>query len=290
MTGFGSAQNQDERLNVAVEVRTVNNRYLKISSKCPDTYANLENRIEKAIRESISRGMVTLVVRTDRIGDRQKFTIARDVLEAYWGELSQLSSEFKVLAPTDLSRLLGLPGVVMDQSPSEIDCETDWPTIRKALVDSLKKLREFRIEEGRSMQQELQLNCRVVANELDQVQTLAPQVVENYRDRLQERVNDLLEKSNVSLDRSDLIREITIFSDRCDINEEITRLRCHLDQFSSFLNEETSQGRKLEFLSQEIFREVNTIGAKANDATIAHHVVEMKFAIEKIREILQNVE
>jgi uncharacterized protein (TIGR00255 family) len=122
------------------------------------------------------------------------------------------------------------------------------------------------------------------------VTLLAPQVVSEYRLKLLERVRQVLAEANSHLAESDLIREVSIYSDRSDINEEITRLRCHLEQFQTFMNEAASSGRKLEFLSQEMFREVNTIGSKANNVPIAHCVVEMKAAIEKIREILQNVE
>ena len=140
------------------------------------------------------------------------------------------------------------------------------------------------------MLRDLRLNAGIISEQLMQVADLAPQVVASFRDRLLERVKELLATSDVSVDSSDLIREVSIFSERCDINEEITRLRSHLEQFETFLQGDSSQGRKLEFLSQEMFREVNTIGAKANNVAIAHSVVEMKSAVEKIREVLQNVE
>jgi uncharacterized protein (TIGR00255 family) len=134
------------------------------------------------------------------------------------------------------------------------------------------------------------LNAGIISEQLVQVTEMAPQVVSSFRDRLLERVKELLATSDVTVDSSDVIREVSIYSERCDINEEIMRLRSHLEQFEAFLQGESSQGRKLEFLSQEIFREINTIGAKANNVTIAHAVVEMKSAVEKIREVLQNVE
>ncbi len=140
------------------------------------------------------------------------------------------------------------------------------------------------------MEQDLRTNEGVIAEQLDRVEERAPQVVRDYRDQIKKRVEKLLDGTEAKIEDADLIREVSIFSERCDINEEITRLRSHLEQFDVFLNEKTSQGRKLEFLSQEMFRETNTIGSKANNVEIAHCVVEMKAAIEKMREILQNVE
>jgi uncharacterized protein (TIGR00255 family) len=211
-------------------------------------------------------------------------------LESYWRQLQNLAEVIHVAAPTDLGSLLDLPGAVSEDEAPLADAKLDWPLIRGALEESLQKLNEFRITEGRSMEQDLQANCGLIASQLNQIAEMAPQVVRDYRDRLHERVRVLLQGSEAKVDSSDLMREVSIFSDRCDINEEITRLRSHLDQFDAFLKQSSSMGRKLEFLSQEIFREVNTIGSKANNVSIAHCVVEMKAAVERIREILQNVE
>jgi uncharacterized protein (TIGR00255 family) len=190
----------------------------------------------------------------------------------------------------DLAQLLVVPGVVSDESRRSADVQADGEIIRRLLAEALAKLQTFRIDEGRSMASELAQNAAQVDECLKQVIALAPQVVAEYRAKMLERVRQLLADSGVTLTESDLIREVSIFSDRSDINEEITRLRSHLEQFESFIREPASTGRKLDFLSQEMNREVNTIGSKANNVAIAHSVVEMKAAIEKMREILQNVE
>lgn len=140
------------------------------------------------------------------------------------------------------------------------------------------------------MRAELEQCCQQIATNLDSVVERAPDVVSNYRDKVLERVREMLEGSGATVEPDNLIREVSVFADRCDINEEITRLRCHIDEFLKVINGPTSQGRKLDFLSQEMFREINTTGSKANNVEIAHHVVEMKAAVEKIREILGNVE
>ena len=273
-----------------MEVRAVNNRYLKVSIKCPDSYAPLEADIEKTVRESISRGTVSVSVRVDRLGAELQYVLNREVLQSYWRQLNQIAETIHLATPPNVGSLLQLPGVVIEDDRSHRDPEGDWPLVRETLAEAMQKLHGFRAAEGGSMEQELRANARTIAEQLEQVAALAPQVVTEYRDKLYERVRELVESAGVSLERSDLIREVSIFSERCDVNEEIARLRSHLEQFDAFLKQETSSGRKLEFLSQEMFREVNTIGSKANNVTIAHAVVEMKAAVEKMRELLQNVE
>lgn len=290
MTGFGDARNQNERLSVGVEVRTVNNRYLKLMIRCPDAYAALEGEIEKVVRESISRGTFSATIRVDRVGVENQYQINREVLQSYWRQLNQAAESLHASVHPQLENLLQLPGVISEETFSSIDPHDDWPLIKSTLEEALGKLTDFRKTEGESMLRDLRLNAGIIAEQLQQVTETVPLVVSNFRDRLLERVRELLETTDVSVDSSDLIREVSIFSERCDINEEITRLRSHLEQFEAFLQGESSQGRKLEFLSQEMFREINTIGAKANNVTIAHSVVEMKSAVEKIREVLQNVE
>ena len=290
MTGFGDARNQNERLSVAVEVRTVNNRYLKLMIRCPDAYAALEGEIEQVVRGVISRGTVSATVRVDRVGVENQYQVNRDVLQNYWRQLNQAAESLHTSTHPQLGQLLSLPGVISEDASSHTNPHDDWPLIRQTLGLALEKLSEFRAIEGESMLRDLRLNAGIISEQLNHVAELAPQVVAGFRDRLLDRVRELLETTDASVDSSDLIREVSIFSERCDINEEITRLRSHLEQFETFLQGESSQGRKLEFLSQEIFREINTIGAKANNVAIAHCVVEMKSAVEKIREVLQNVE
>ena len=290
MTGFGDARIQTEQVSVAVEVRSVNNRYFKLSTRIPEAYAALESEIEKLVRRFVARGTVTLTTRVKRLKKGQQYLLDNDVFEEYWRQMSELSETMHLALPSDLSALLQLPGVVTEAERSPSESSGDWPVIRQAVTESLEELCEFRTTEGESMRQDLEKNSKLIAEQLDQITELAPQVVVDFRNRLQERVSELLERADASVDDSHLIREVSIFSERCDINEEITRLRSHLEQFEVFLAQETSQGRKLEFLSQEMFREVNTIGSKANNVSISIAVVEMKAAIEKMREVLQNVE
>jgi uncharacterized protein (TIGR00255 family) len=290
MTGFGNGRRETERLGVSAEIRTVNNRYLKVSVRCPDSHAPLEPQIEKLVREGVARGTVSVSVRVDPAGREGRYAIAPDVLTGYARRLSEVAAALRLNPPANISELLVLPGVVAENAAVQGDPADDWPLIEQVLREALAGLHEFRVTEGRSMDTDLRANLQIIAGQLDRVVELAPGVVEGFRDRLLERVRELLQTTDVQIDASDLIREVSVFSERADINEEMTRLRSHLEQFAAFLDQDESQGRKLDFLTQEMFREINTIGSKANTVPIAHCVIEMKAAAEKIREVLQNVE
>ncbi len=290
MTGFGSSTAENDRLSVQAEIRTVNNRYLKISTRYPDFYAKLGSQIEKLLRSAITRGTVNLTLRIDHLNRKSDYLLDDQVVQQYWEQLKKLTEECHLPLPDSLDRLLTLPGAVIDNDSRTHTPESDWPLIEEAIKGALVELTEFRQKEGESAQADLQSSNQTIGEQLETVKQKAPQVVTSYRDRLHQRLTDLLKDQEVELDPDSLIREVSLFADRCDINEEISRLTCHLEQFDTILNSETSQGKKLEFLVQEMFREINTIGSKANDVEISHAVIEMKLAVEKIRENVQNVE
>jgi uncharacterized protein (TIGR00255 family) len=290
MTGFGDSRGQDDRLCVAVEVRSVNNRYFKIVVKSPERFQPLEGDVERVVRESISRGTVNVVLRVDGIGASVPYRLDAEVLKSYWQELKGVSSALGQSPPHDLGGFLALPGVVVEGDSTRSEPRDAWLLIESTLREALKKLRDFRTTEGASMAQDLQVNLKIVSVELDEIAAKAPQIVREFRDKVHDRVRELLEGNEATVQPADLIREVSIFADRCDIGEEILRLRSHIEQFQEFVREPQSQGRKLEFLTQEMVREANTIGSKANNVQVAHAVVEIKAAIERIREVVQNVE
>ncbi len=288
MTGFGDVRRQDGHRVIAVEVRTVNNRFLKCSIRLPDVYTAFESEIEKLIRASISRGTVNLTVRFERTAEAARYRIDDGALSDFVEQARAASASLE-LPLHSLDAFLSLPGVISERLGAE-DAADDWPIVEAAVTESLRILNTFRRSEGTAMADELRTNLDVIEAELDAIAEQAPVVVREFRDRLRERVAELLDGANATVSDTDLIREVSLYADRVDINEEITRLRSHLGQFRAFLDGEQSQGRKLDFLTQEMVREVNTIGSKANNVAIAHRVVEMKAAVEKIREILQNIE
>ena len=186
--------------------------------------------------------------------------------------------------------MLNLPGVVPEPGNTSFNADQEWPILERVLEEALARLQAMRQEEGRAMTQEFLAYRDQIAAELNKIRKRAPDVVTLYRDRLLERVRSLLTELDVKLDRSDLIKEVSVFAERSDVSEEVVRLASHLDQFNDFLNEPESPGRKMEFLTQEMFREANTIGSKASDVEISRHVVEIKGTLEKIRELVQNIE
>ncbi len=258
--------------------------------RCPDAYGALESRIEKLVRETVARGTVTVLLRVQQLGARRNYSVNPEILENYWRQIHTVATKLQTPQMDHLGWLLSLPGAIVDETPQEVDIEADWPLIQSVVSEAINKLQTFRQEEGRSILVDLQKQAALIEEHVATVTEIAPQVVEQYRQKLHERLQQVLHDHGVTLEPSDLVREVGIYADRCDINEEITRLRCHLEQFEAFLIEPESMGRKLDFLSQEIVREVNTIGSKANNVAIAHRVVDMKTAVEKIRENLQNVE
>ncbi|AMV16730.1 hypothetical protein VT03_02495 [Planctomyces sp. SH-PL14] len=288
MTGFGDGRAENERLGVLAEIRCVNNRHLKVTIRSPENCGGFDTEIERIVRQGIVRGTVTVTIRTSSRGANQLGTLNTEVLTEYWKQLHQWSKE--MLAPiADASHLLALPGVVAGNALLEVS-EEDWSTFETALNAALTKVQSFRATEGKAMRDEMARHCDLIEECLGHIITRAPLVVIAYRDKIKQRVNDLLKDSGVTVSDVDFLREVNIFADRCDITEEIARLKSHIDQFRHSLDAHPSAGRKLEFLCQEIFREINTIGSKANDVTIAHHAVDAKTSVEKIREIVQNVE
>lgn len=290
MTGFGEARRSADGLAVSVEVRAINSRYFKLTIRSGEAYSLLEPQIESVVRERIKRGTIQVNLRVDRSSSPDDYALNTTVLASYRQQLEQLRAEWKLSENLSLESLLVLPGVVNDEPSHRRDVEQEWPVIRETLQAALENLSRMRLDEGRAMTADLMANCHAIATELSGIEVRAPQTVEAYRARLEDRIKKVLADHEVSLNAGDLIREISIYSERSDISEEIVRLRSHLEQFAAIVGLEESSGRKLEFLTQEMFRETNTIGSKSNDIEIARRVIEIKAAIERIREMIQNIE
>lgn len=292
MTGYGEASSQGDGLQVSIELRAVNNRYLKVSLRATEPYNLLEAEFEKVVRRTVKRGTIQVHLRFQRQFAAQDFQINAVALRSY---LEQLKAVCEAMNLPDrgqalLAQVLALPGVVPEPASASLNLEDDWPVIEKVLEQALGRFQAMRQEEGRAMAQELLQHRDQIGRELDRIRARMNAVLESYRDRLLDRVRSLLSELDVQLDRSDLIKEVSIFAERSDIAEEVVRLASHLGQFQEVINEPESAGRKLEFLTQEMFRETNTIGSKASDVEISRHVVEIKGILEKIRELVQNVE
>ena len=288
MTGYGEARYQSDALSLSIELRALNNRYLKVSLRAADPYHLLEAEFEKVIRRSVKRGTLQVHLRCDRQSAPSDFRINTVALASYFQQLRAAGVPLGLAAGAEA--LLALPGVIPEPGGQAHQLHDDWPTIEPVLLEALERLQAMRREEGRAMAAELLAHRDTIARHLAIIRGRAPQVVTTFRDRLHERVRQLLAEHDVQIDRNDLIREVSIFAERSDIAEEVVRLATHLDQFQEIMKEADSPGRKLEFLTQEMFREANTIGSKASDVDISREVVEIKGTLEKIRELVQNVE
>jgi len=288
MTGFGEARLQDERWSVEVEVRTVNNRHLKMSARISEPYGSLEPDLERLVRETIRRGTVQMTLRVERPRRAGDYRLNLEVLASYRDQLRHLQEPSA--PPPDLASLLALPGVVEERKVATDDPHDDWPALAAVVSEALAKLQATRAEEGRAMAAELLLLGKEIATQLGRISERGPEVVASYQARLVERVQALVQEQGVTVEPKDVIREVAILAERADIAEEIVRLRAHLAQYVDVIHEPESSGRKLEFVVQEMGREVNTIGSKANDVEICRGVVEIKGLLEKVRELIQNVE
>jgi len=290
MTGYGEAHRQQDGVTVAVEVRTVNSKYLKLTVRSSEGYGSLESQIESVVRENVRRGTVTLSVRVDRTSSPEDYRINDTVLASYRDQILSYLGSVGDEAEVPIESLLMLPGVVEEDAWRRLETSEDWPLIEGVLREAVDNLNDMRSVEGQAMQRELESNCQTITTSLEKIEGLAPRVAQHYQQRLTERLNKLLEEHEIRVEASDVVREVGLFADRADISEETVRMRSHLGQFATILQEPESAGRKLEFITQEMFRETNTIGSKANDAEIAGHVVEIKTVIERIREMVQNIQ
>lgn len=292
MTGYGEAAYQSDALTVAIELRALNNRYLKVSLRAAEPYNLLEPEFEKVIRRTVRRGTVQVHLRCQRQPTAGDFRINATALRSYVSQLRPLCDELGLRDRGDvlLSQALALPGVVPEPGVVAFQLEEEWPLLERVLEQAIARLQAMRQDEGKAMAQELLQQRDHIAGELGRIRERMAGVATNYRDRLLDRVRSLIAELDVQIDRSDLIKEVAIFAERSDIAEEVVRLASHLGQFQEITNEPESAGRKLEFLTQEMFREANTIGSKAGEVEISRHVVEIKGALERIRELVQNVE
>jgi len=290
MTGYGAAHLQDGGMAVAVEVRTINSRYFKLTVRVSEGYAAIEPRVESLIRQVVRRGTVQANVDIQRLPSPEDFAINVPVLRQYWTQLEALRGPWGLSQPVPLHALLGLPGVVGQTSQALLDVEPLWSAVQPAVQTALERLEQMRRAEGGAMEADLLRNCRLVATAVEAIARRAPEVAEAYRLRLEERVRKVLADLKAELDPADLVKEVSIIAERSDIAEEIVRLQSHLEQFQSTIQGEQSAGRKLEFLLQEMYREANTISSKSPDMEIIRQVIEIKAAVERMREMVQNVE
>jgi uncharacterized protein (TIGR00255 family) len=289
MTGFGGASGAVDGVEYSVEVRSVNNRYLKTTLKLPESWSQSEYEIDRMLRQKVQRGTVTVSVRMRIPDDQAASKVNTSALLSYVEQLRVVEMEANPTLRIDLAALLQLPGVCESRPMDELVSRTE-AGLMKLIEQALSAMMEMRRREGETIREDLLANCKALETNLALVEARAPKVVGEYQQRLTARVAELTAGANLRLDEQDLAREVALFAERCDVAEEISRLKAHLDQFRAVLNASESGGRKLDFIAQEMLRESNTIASKSSDADIARAVVEMKTAVDRIKEQVQNVE
>lgn len=289
MTGFGRASREGEAGSVAVEVKSVNNRFLKIATRLPDLLGELETEVEKLIRAELVRGSVYCQVKLGRSAGDSHWRLNEPLLRQWFVRLQGMAGELGCDAP-GLGEIARMQGVVEEVVETQESHEELFAMAREAVAEAVAKLAGMRGLEGETLTRDLEARALRVGELAEQVETRAPVVVREYREKLKARIENLLKDTGVAVEDAVLVRETAFFADRCDITEEITRLRHHCEQFVKSLHQNDAVGRKLDFIAQEMLRETNTIGSKASDPAVATLVVEMKSEVEKIKEQVQNLE
>lgn len=287
MTGYGRGTATFDGRQIAVELSSVNRKQAEISLSLPRALLELEPRVRDAINTHISRGRLTVVVGLHIRGAEKRNAINLAAAKAYRDQLKGLRKSLKLDGDVTLDQVLRGPGVLEFEN-IELDMEEAWPALQKALKSALEQFVKMRKQEGEALAADLRKRTLAIQKSVKTIGVLAPKVMEHHRGSMLERAT----KAGLEIGDSDerLLKEIVFFADRSDISEELTRLRSHLDQFFGQLAKDEPVGRTLDFLLQEMFRETNTIGNKANFLAISQIVVGMKTELEKLREQVQNIE
>ena len=271
-----------------VEIRSVNHRFREIVVRLPRDLTPLEDRVRTRVHDRILRGRIEVAIMRENQGKRAR-TVKTDLdlATAYINALNDLKRALLISGPVDLSAVLSFPDLVKIEEEKE-DLEASWPAIAESLDLALDRLVAMRGTEGARLASDMQERAARLSRQVDEIEVRVPRVVEDYHARLSRRVAELA--GGVPVDPGRLAAEVALFADRSDVTEEVTRFRSHLAQFQATLAANGAVGRTLEFIVQELGREVNTIGSKANDLEITQRVIAMKSDLESLREQIQNVE
>ena len=290
MTGYGEAAVRNECFVFGVEIRSVNNKFLKITTKIPEEISYLQNELEELIRKTVQRGSVSLTVRFEPASNVDLFEVDEGVIKKYLRTLHALKGELQTGEEIFIKDVLVLPGVVRSETALPFAKEKLVPVAREATAKALAQVVAMRQREGVALEAEFHAYSKALGSSLAEVRKMHPAALKEHHARLKERVNQLLSGTELSLSSEDLLREVAVLAERADIAEEVVRMESHLGQLGETLREEHPSGRKLEFILQEMVRELNTMGSKATDSMLQRFIIEMKAELSRLREQVQNVE
>ncbi len=288
MTGFGRAQAVLEGIDVSVELKSVNHRYLEFSPRVPRGCAFLEDKLKALVSSKVSRGKVDLYLslNTSALGETV-ININKPFADAYVSALKQLSKEYKIKYDVTVSSL-SRNSEVFEITKSEMDEELLWKVVKETASKAIDNFVEMRSVEGAKLKEDVISRVKFIEEKVAFVEKRSPETVKEYREKLEQRMRDLL--GDINIEEQRLLLETGIIADKLAVSEETVRLRSHMSQLCKLLESDEAVGRKLDFIVQEMNREANTIGSKAQDIDIAGAVVDIKSEIEKIREQIQNIE
>jgi len=288
MTGYGRAESSKGTLEFSVEVRSGNNRYRDIILRLPQGLQPSEDRIRSIVSSRIKRGRIEASIQMkDNENRGLKLELNRPLVRAYASIFNELNEELGCKQPIDLSFFSQLKDAIVLKQES-VDLERIWPDLKDVIEEALLSLETMRVDEGKALEKDFSLRLNRIKGRIEEIRNRAKVTVEEYRDKLRQRIKKLIEDLDIIEDR--LIQEVAFIADRSDITEELTRVESHLDQFRAYMNQDDVIGRRLDFLLQEINREVNTMASKAADSFVSQLVVEIKAELERMREQIQNVE
>lgn len=288
MTGYGRAQQVIDGRDILVEIRSVNHRYFEFSSRIPRAYGYLDEKLKSFLQGKVCRGKVEAAVTINNIeGKDDLIQVNKSIARGYIDALREANEELQLRDDLTLSNLLRFPDTFNIQKTVD-DEEEIWNAVSSVAAEALEKFIAMREAEGARLKNDVLTRSGFILENVSRVETLSPETVENYRNRLYQKLKEVLESTEVDMQR--IVTEAAIFADKVAVDEETVRLRSHISQLEGLLESDEAIGRKLDFIVQEMNREVNTIGSKCQDVNITKIVVEMKSEIEKIREQIQNIE
>jgi len=288
MTGYGRSQKILHGRDITVEIRSVNHRYYEYSSRIPRTYSYIDDKLKTLLKSGISRGKVEVAVTINNIESKDtEIALNKGVAEGYVRALRSVADELQLKDDLSLSKLIKLPDVFCVQKTPDNE-EEIWNDVAETASEALDKFVSMRELEGERLKCDILAKADLILTKVGMIEELSPQTVENYRNRLYQKLQEVLEGKDI--DEQRIITEAALFSEKIAVDEETVRLRSHISQLKTMLDSDETIGRKLDFIVQEMNRETNTIGSKAQDISITRIVVDVKAEIEKIREQIQNIE
>lgn len=290
MTGYGEASVEGPSFALTVEVKSVNNRFLKVIGKVPEEVSYLLNDLEECLRKTINRGSVFITVRFAPTSYAGLYELDPEVLKKYLRSIDALKAELGSDEQVRLKDLVALPGVIRAEESMQFGKAEVMPFALRAMNEALAGLLRMREQEGARLEEEFRQRAACLKDLVEKVKSVAPGAIQEYREKLEERLNMLLTQKGVALSAHDVLREVALLAERSDINEEIARMESHLAQFIDALRGTQAVGRKLEFIVQEMVRESNTMGSKSTNSTLSQTVVEIKAEVDRLREQVMNVE